>query len=76
MKSLLTQSDHASLSIDSQLIYIHTHGTASFAASAIPSGFMAVAIQGFVDVLVVNDDPEYQVCLPRISLYFVNLKLS
>lgn len=32
-----------------------------FQAPGIPSGFTAATIQGFVDVLVVNDDPEYQV---------------
>ncbi|XP_065055767.1 C2 domain-containing protein 5-like isoform X2 [Rhopilema esculentum] len=35
-------------------------GIRFFATPAVPSGYTAIAVQGFVDVLVVNDDPEYQ----------------
>lgn len=30
---------------------------------AVPDGYRIVAIQGFLEELVVNDDPEYQVCI-------------
>jgi hypothetical protein len=31
-----------------------------FTASSVPEGYMAHTIHGFVEELVVNDDPEYQ----------------
>ena len=40
------------------------------AASAIPSGCIAISVQGFVDVMVVNDDPEYQVKLDCLKSHF------
>lgn len=30
---------------------------------AVPDGYRIVAIRGFLEELVVNDDPEYQVCV-------------
>eukprot|EP00794_Sanderia_malayensis_P010963 gene10963-12124_t len=35
-------------------------GIQFFSTPGIPSGYLAVAMQGFVDILIVNDDPEYQ----------------
>ena len=35
--------------------------TAIYSGSEVPTGFVAQAIHGFVEELVVNDDPEYQV---------------
>jgi hypothetical protein len=32
-----------------------------YTGSEIPAGYVAQAIHGFVEELVVNDDPEYQV---------------
>ena len=31
-----------------------------FSAAAVPSGYRLQGVQGFVEELVVNDDPEYQ----------------
>jgi len=41
--------------------YRHTScGVRFFSTSAVPSGYTVIGFQGFVDVMLVNDDPEYQ----------------
>ena len=37
------------------------YGFFAYIGSEVPTGYMAQAIHGFVEELVVNDDPEYQV---------------
>ena len=37
-----------------------------FAGQEVPSGYASEAIHGFVEELVVNDDPEYQVSRSRM----------
>ena len=48
-----------------------------FPGSGVPEGFTAQSINGFVEELVVNDDPEYQwidkIRTPRYVYYYVHV---
>lgn len=44
-----------------------------YIGSEIPAGYVARAIHGFVEELVVNDDPEYQVRAQKKSVICIIL---
>ena len=61
-------------------IQVHVHVcvcSCIYLGSEVPVGYCAEAVHGFVEELVVNDDPEYQVCvcgLIRSGLHALPMK--